>query len=259
MQEEQLRITLGAARPAATLTSAHSSGSTVRADDISFAIQYPPSADNIWPAKARFTVSSPKGHTKLYSTIGGGIYINGRMFGLTTAHAIVRYLDQIENETEPSDHESSVSDSDSEIASISALEGSYEEPYASQANAYYELSLNDMEVDEPPDTEWKMLELPKVLAYVGRGTSSGNYSFPDSAPSTSDFALVDLQTDRNQTQLIASTILQRDALPAGEVRVITTAASFSLRGYLLEDNCSLVMRGAVMRTKKIQIESPASA
>jgi hypothetical protein len=259
MQEEQLRIALDAPRPAGETSSPHSSGPTVRVDNISFAVQHPLSADNIWPAKARFTVNSPNGRTEIYSTIGGAICVDNRMFGLTTAHAIVSYLDQTTDEAESSDEESSVSDCDSKITSSSAFEGSNEGPYTSQANACSEPSPSDTEADEQAQSEWEKLDPPKVLAYVGRGTSTGDYSFPDLAPSTSDFALVDLQTYRNQIQPIASTILPRDALSAGEVRIITTAANPSLRGYLLNGECSLVMRGAVMQTMKIQIESPAGA
>lgn len=253
-------ITTKAPRPASRISSSHSSDRTIQVNEISFAVQYPLSKDRLWPATARFTV----GPTKLYSTIGGPIYIDGKMFGLTTAHSIVSYLEQIAKEVkpsddEPSDDESLASDSDSEITSTSSSKRSNEVSSSSEANAQPALNSSDIEVDEPSQAKWEISKLPNIVAYLGRGTSTGDYSFKENAPTTSDFALIDLQSDSHRLHSTTNIVSLKDALPPGGVRIATTAASSPLKGYLLKDKSFLIMRGAVMQTMKIQIESPARA
>ena len=235
--------------PADEISSQDSSDFDMLAGEISFAVQYPPPSERPWPAAARFTIGS----TNIYSTIGGPIHVRGPIstesekFGLTTAHGIVSYIDQIErvesSDEGSSDEESSELDSDSEILSNPASEGSYE----------------NMEVDEPLEYEWEMSELPKVLAYSGRGTSSGDYSFREHAPTTSDFALVNLSSHHRQMEPISNIIASKDTLFPGEVDIASTVAGPKMKGYLLRSKSFHIMRGAVMQTMKIQIESPARA
>ena len=178
---------------------------------------------------------------------------------MTTAHGIIDYLDQISTES-PAEESSDEESSDEEL---SDEESSDEEALASNADSGIPSSstfknvYEDMEVDAPSGSRWEVSELPKILAYLGRGTSTGDYLFKEHASTTSDFALVDLQSHRHQAQPIANIVPSKDALFSGEVRITSTAAGPPLNGYLLKSKSFLILRGVVMKTMKIQIESPA--
>jgi hypothetical protein len=252
-------ISKQAPRPASGISSPESSDSFTQANEISFAVRYPLSPDKPWPATARFTVGS----THLYSTIGGPIHVKGKCFGLTTAHGIINYLDQISKESpdeessdeDSSDKDSLASDADSEMPSSSTFKKVYEDMEVEGPSG----SHDNMEVDRLSASRWEVSELPRILAYLGRGTSTGDYLFREHASTTSDFALVDSQSHRHQAQPIANIFSSKDALFSGEVCINPTAAGPPLNGYLLKSKSFLILRGIVIKTMKIQIESPARA
>jgi len=260
-------ISKQAPRPASKMASSLSSDLFTQANDISFAVRYPLPPNKPWPATARFTVGS----THLYSTIGGPIHVKGKSFGLTTAHGIIDYLDQTLDEEssdeESSDEESLASDADSEIPSSGTFTEVYEDMKVygpSESHEDVEVdglsgSYEDMEIDGSPGSRWEASELPKILAYLGRGTFTGDYLFKDHASTTSDFALVDLQPHRHQTQPIVDIVSAKDALFPGEVCISTTTARSPMKGYLLKNKSFLIAKGVVMQTMKIQIESSARA
>jgi hypothetical protein len=266
-------ISKQAPRPSSHISSLQSSDSVTQASKIPFAVRYPLSPDILWPATAKFTVGS----TDLYSTIGGPIRVGPKYYGLTTAHGIVDYLDQISKGPieESSDEESSdggsseagplASDVYSDIPHGSTFDESFEDMEVDEPSGLFEDMevdepsglFEDVEGDDPSSSRWEMSELPQILAYLGRGTSTGDYQFKEHAPTTSDFALVDLPSHRHRTSPIASIASSKDELSPGKVYITSTSAGFPLDGYLLKDKSFLIMRGVVMQTMKIQIKSPA--
>jgi hypothetical protein len=274
-QQLKLHISREAPRPASRTSSLRSLGTTASTNDMSFAVQYPLGRDTIWPATARFTVGS----AEVFSTIGGRIYVNGKIYSLTTAHGIVTCLEQVAPEkttgtVESSDDEPFTSDSDSDVASsddepftpdsdsdvVSSL--AYQELYNCSSNpedqSHSIVHIDDAKVKENDSLqpEWQTLELPKIIAYLGRGTTVGDYTLNEAAPITSDFALVDLQSYGDELPPIANNICFKDALSTSEVEIAVTATNTILKGRLLKGRSFLVMRDAVMQTMKIQIDSP---
>ena len=242
-----------------------------KAHKLSFAVQCPASGwTTICGAKARFTIETPDGVIERYSTIGGLVVVENSRFGLTSAHAIMNnFLDRSYNasteEIESTDDFSSDSGSDSETGLDSGSETSSRSPCSFQARptSTRSPSTEAHRVHGMAEGVWWELQLPKVLAYIGRGTTSGDYSFPDPAPNTSDFALIDvgsLQTLPNRFHDLdheivpdISEYIPTCELVKGEVWIIATCGDKPLKGYLLEGDASVVLRGTVMRTKKIQV------
>lgn len=238
---------------------------------LSFAVQCPASGwTTICGAKARFTIETLDGVIERYSTLGGLVIVENLLFGLTSAHAIINcFLDSSQNtstnEMESIDDFSSDSSSDSETNLDSGSETSSRNPYSFQARPKSTRSPSTAayRVHGMAEGIWVELQPPKFLAYIGRGTTSGNYSFPDLAPNTSDFALIDvgsLQTLPNgfhdsdhETVSDISEYIPTCELVKGEVWIIATCGDKPLKGYLLEGDASIVLRGTIMRTKKIQV------
>jgi hypothetical protein len=267
------QISKKAPRPSSNISSPDSSGPFTQADELSFAVRYPLAPNIPWPAAARFTVGS----THLYSTIGGPIRVGPRYYGLTTAHGIADYLDQISkgpiedsSDEESSDEESSeegslTSDVDSDTPHGSTFDESFEDMEVDEPSG----SLEDMEADEPSgsfedvegdapsSSRWEVSALPEILAYLGRGTSASDYLFKENAPATSDFALVDLPSHRYPTTPTVDIASSRDDLYPGEVCITSTSVGSPLNGHLLKGKSFLIMKGVVMQTMKIQIESSA--
>lgn len=217
--------------------------------------------------KVRFTVSTTSHSTECYSTIGGLVVVQGALYGLTSAHGISSHLRDIARQasitqTEPITDDSSASSSDSDASTDSGLETLQLKSAEPSKSSKSESKLN-AKLAEKDNYTWTELELPRILAYLGRGTTTANYSFPSPAPSGSDFALVDFGTLR-----IGSNVFPRSNgnsfedffghvricdLTEGDVWIITSNDDLYLKGYLLEGDASLILCGTVMRTKKIQL------
>jgi len=224
-------------RPASNPWSPHSSDRIRSGHEISFAIGYPLLPDSVWPAVARFTVGSKN----IYSTIGGPIYVGREVFGLTTAHGLVSYLQKISEQMDTLEEESLASDSDSETSSVLSCAGSYQ----------------DEGGDNLLESECEEAGLPKTLAYLGHGTSTGDYSLKEPAPITSDFALINLQSCHHPIHPITEGITPKDKLYPGEVHIASASTRLPLIGYLLESISFIIISGEVMHTRKIQISSAA--
>lgn len=241
---------------------------------ISFAVQCPASGwTTVCGAKARFTIQTSDGIMECYSTLGGMVIVKNSVFGLTSAHAIVNYLLESSNRTstdelESTDDCSSDSGSDHEISSDSGLETSPGSPCSSQrrTTSTSRPSAEVHRIHEVEEGIWVELQLPRILAYMGRGTISGDYSFPTPVPNMSDFALINLGTLRTlpngfqdpvrETVTDILDFIPTSDLLGGEVWIIATCCDKPLVGYLLEGDASVILRGTVMRTKKIQVAFP---
>jgi hypothetical protein len=242
---------------------------------ISFAVQRPPSGwTTICGAKVRFTVQTPDGIMERYSTLGGIIVVDNSLFGLTTAHGVVNYFLESPNSTstdeiESTDNCSSDLGFDYETSSDSESETSTSSSYSSpvQVTSISRPIADAYRLHEMVEDAWMELPLPKVAAYMGRGTISGDYSFRTPAPKTSDFTLIELGTlpalptgfydPVHETITDILDFIPTSDLVCGEVWIIATCCDKPLKGYLLEDDASIILRGTIMRTKKIQVAFPS--
>jgi hypothetical protein len=271
----QLRISKMGPRTSGNMISHASSEVSPQSDGMSFAVQYPALSDKGWPATARFTI----GPTELYSMIGGAIEVNGSVLGLTTAHGIFEYLDQTKsNERTPSsdeedlssDGEDSSSDEDEEEESSEEDEQSSRIistplPVSSSKKAITKSEERNTEVSS--ELHWESVDLPKTLAYLGRGTLCGDYSFQESAPLTSDFALVNLHSHRGRLPPLTPRVSSKASIFPGEVAINYSTNNLPLTGYLLPEDSVIIMRGSTIpgkptrvvtiQTRKIQLDRPA--
>jgi hypothetical protein len=239
-------------------------------DNVSFAIQDRISGlDTICGARARFTIETSTGIVERYSTIGGLVIVNDSLYAITTAHTIVSCWLECSHstsvdETESTSNVSSDEDSDCETSSESGYDASTNNPcsLAEQMVFTKEPSTKSNDVYDSGGI-WTVAGLPKVLAYMKRGTTNGDYSFPITTPSTSDFALVDVGSrvklsnkyrdpKRNTIETISDHVPTSEILP-GDVWIITSCGDVPVRGYMLEGDASIILRGTVMRTKKIEV------
>ncbi|KAK2867976.1 hypothetical protein FQN49_003281 [Arthroderma sp. PD_2] len=136
-------------------------------------------------------------------------------------------------------------------------------PQQSSGPPNYISPSNNDEDDEQHRHEWLRLDLPQVIAYQGRGISSGSYSTPTSAPATSDFCLVDanqlgklwnsFSDSVNLTTFFIDSFLETSKLNPGEVYIVTSTSGYPLKGYLLDGTSSIVLGGGTMKTRKIEV------
>jgi hypothetical protein len=117
------------------------------------------------------------------------------------------------------------------------------------------------------ESDWKEAEPPEIIAYMNRGTVAGDYSFPVSgAAETADFALIRPDTFsqlanayRRPTEKtidrISEHVLKKDLI-SGEVWIITRCDA-PWKGSMLRGHASVLVRGNVIRTKRVQIDKPA--
>jgi hypothetical protein len=241
-------------------------------DNVSFAIQESASSlTTTCGARAKFTIRTSNGVIQRFSTIGGLIIVGDSLYAMTTAHAIVNcWLERARvssDESGPSNGVSSGTDSDIETSSDSGADTSENIRPSSlvQLKSTAKPPEEAKEIQEPQGI-WTDSQRPMILAYLDRRTTSDDYSFPVSEPTTADFALVDPQSfmqlsnqyrdpKHNTIETISDHILTNN-LVGGEVWIITSGRDAPLKGYMLEGDASIILRGAVMRTKKIQIDSP---
>ncbi|KAH7070517.1 hypothetical protein BKA63DRAFT_78513 [Paraphoma chrysanthemicola] len=268
---EAPHASLHAPWPAAEECPPQSSRLTAEFDNVSFAIQDSTSGlRTICGSRARFTIETSNGIVERYSTIGGLIVVKNSLFAMTTAHAIVNcFLERSysisSDETESTSNASSDAASDCDRSSDSGSDESTESSHSPPPRMASEKrpSIESREYHESKDVIWTNSQLPKILAYMNRGTIDGDHSFPIPAPSTSDFALVDsgsiihlsneyCNPDHNTIETISDHIPTRELL-SGDVWVITSCGNAPVKGFLLEGDASVILRGTIMRTKKIQV------
>jgi hypothetical protein len=238
-------------------------------DKVSFAVQDSTSSlRTIYGARARCTFRTSQGIVERYSTIGGLIVVENSLFAITTAHTIVNC--SVDSHSSISiratgSNPSSNTGSDSETSTDSEADASYGNLHP-LPTAMTSARRSSVDLGEPHGTTegtWKTSQLPGILAYMNRGTTNGDYSFPISAPSTSDFALVDpgsvlqlsneyYNRDDNTIETISGHIPTSELL-SGDVWIITSCGIAPRKGYLLAGDTSVILRGTIMRTKKIQV------
>ncbi|KAH7360029.1 hypothetical protein BKA66DRAFT_218572 [Pyrenochaeta sp. MPI-SDFR-AT-0127] len=218
------------------------------ASNVSFAIQQLlPGQETICGAKARFTIETSGENVECNSTIGGLVVVDDSIFAITSAHAIVNRL--LENshsvssdETESLGNVSTDEDSEHEMSSSSDSSAS--------GNNLCSHTTRTAFIESPPSGStglgsveegmWINTDLPSKLAYMTHGTINGDYSFPDQAPSASDFALVDVgparlllngyyDPDRDTLATISDHIPVRE-LSQGDVWILTNCDAHGMSG-----------------------------
>ncbi|KAH4401338.1 hypothetical protein HBI81_223020 [Parastagonospora nodorum] len=230
--------------------------------------------------KARFTVLFNHQSATIDSTIGGTVVVDGRLYGLTTAHGIVNHILNHERGSRPEEQEDEQED-EGEKGEDTEGSSEYESDDTSSGGSQYSVqektrlhaarSERDGFQDKKKPQDSIRLELPKVLRYLDRGTVVGDYSLTLRSPATNqaDFLLIDLEpagpaAQRNFMHKQGGPLSILDHVPAcdlvqGEVDIIAGNNGHPVKGYLLRGDTSLILRGDVIRTRKIQVEHPGAA
>jgi hypothetical protein len=211
------------------------------------------------------------------STIGGIVVVDGRLCGLTTAHGIVNHilnhergsrLEEEQDEQEDEGEKGEDTEGSSEYESDDTSSGGSQYSVQEKTRLLAARSERDGFQDNKKPQDSIRLELPKVLRYLDRGTAVGDYSLTLRSPATNqaDFLLIDLEpagpaAQRNVMHKQGGPLSIRDHVPAydlvqGEVDIITGNNGYPVKGYLLRGDTSLILRGNLIRTRKIQVEHP---
>lgn len=249
-------VSLGAPRPATTMSLIEPDQNTESVKAVSFHIESLPNGKMTCGAKARFTVHTSQGNHEHYSTIGGVINVEGKTFALTTAHGVaseIAYRNAISRIDTASDgtreSESSSTDSDSDEAGNSEA--------MAPPEAFREKKQQDPGLDH---VIWKEIPFPRTMAYLGSGTITRDWKLPQSAPINADFALFDVGSSipvRNQVCIGNATVRLTGHLPlsklsAGKVHIITGWNSEAVEGEMMDGESCIILKGIIMRTKKIR-------
>ncbi|KAF2868492.1 hypothetical protein BDV95DRAFT_609968 [Massariosphaeria phaeospora] len=242
-------VSLGASRPCAGGNSADPLGQGQIVERVTFAIQVPlAGTTTICGAAARFPIHTSKGAIERYSTVGGLVDVNGKSYGLTTAHGVVsECVHIIASENSASlDQDLSSSDPDTDTDSDEDLPP----------------GRKTIILDMQKQAAWVEIPFPQILAYLQSGTTSGDWRFSEKAPKTSDFVLFDIEKFtsttngyREETSILMSIRdhLPLKDLPVGEVNIVTGCGTVPYKGTLLDGNNSVIIKGTAMLTKKIRI------
>ncbi|KAF2681468.1 hypothetical protein K458DRAFT_457051 [Lentithecium fluviatile CBS 122367] len=192
--------------------------------------------------RARFTVQTPDTAYECFSTIGG----------LVTVDLPSGMPSEVESASETS------SESDDSASTRTTSFPPERIPSAGRPT-------KKVTGDGKPKGKWKNSQRPSIVAYMGRGTRDGNYSLPLSVPDTSDFALIDprsIMQLSNKYQIpgeripkAVSDFVRTKHLTKGKVWIIASSSEAPLEGHMLAGDASIIVRGTVMRTKKIQMQS----
>jgi hypothetical protein len=268
---EPPHVSLHAPWPAAEEHPSQSPRPTGNSNQVSFAIQDSTFTwKTIYGAKARYTFRTSQGIVERYSTVGGLVVVKNSLFAITTAHTIVNC--SVEScsrvpihDMELTSDSSSDTGSDCDMNSDTEADASTVDPYPLPASrtCARRSSVDSREPQETMKGTWKDSKLPNILAYMNRGTIDGDYSFPILAPSTSDFALMDPESvlqlsneyydqDSDTIETISGHITTCELL-SGDVWIITSCGTVPQKGYMLEGDASIILKGTIMRTKKIQV------
>lgn len=231
-----LIITLGASRGfAATFPESSEKSSTER---LPASLKFHTYTDIFYQyTLARFTAQNKQ----IYSTIGGSVVIEGERIGITSAHGIVDHLTTNDSHEQESNSDSAVSSHQS--ASKNGL---------SQTGSSYSAFENSLR--SILEWKWSTSTPPRTVAYLGRGTSSGNYSFPEVAPSMSDFALVQLEPLEHGHSLVNYLDpISNDELCSGNVDIRCPFRKEALSGLLMAGDSFLVMDTEIVKTRRILV------
>jgi len=177
------------------------------------------SYDTICGARAKFSMTTPNSTINCYSTIGGLVIVRDRLFAMTTAHAIVNAVP---------------------AAQIAASEPS----------------------EVLHTFEWEETPFPTTYAYVNEAFADG-ISIPDVADYAADFALVDpasltklsniYQAEDSENIETVTDYIPTSELSAGDVWVVTSRDKHAIKGYMVDGDASIIMRGAFMHTKIVKV------
>lgn len=249
-----IQIKLGAPQPLTATELATKSNSRQEIVRVSFAIQrLDIKAQGICGARARFVAHTADDTVEHYSTIGGFVSIDGRIFGVTTAHGIVNEcLYRADGNDKASGHE--------EYSSDSSFVNSESEDASDADIAFQCPSVVGSQPDRIADLEWNEQPFPKAVAYLRHGTRAGDWSFPESSPETSDFALFEADVFKENLNTYCedsllpmqiSKYLPANQLRAGPVQVVSKGDGNSEQARLLGGDFSIIVNGVLIRTKKI--------
>jgi hypothetical protein len=246
-------------------------------ESLSLAIRYTPfqGVTPICGARIRFTIVTSDGRViERYSTVGGIVKVHDSLFGLTTAHGITSGLREVSSKTDADEDEvDSLDESSSErgsdcqesSGSNSDSEASDNYPNHSESGASSSARVEStVRRDLVSEETWLELPLPQTVAYGAKGTLQFDYSFPDVAPDEADFALIDMPSIQGlvngfhdpfkNINIPISEYYQTSELIGGEVLIVTACGSAPAKGYLLEAKSSVIVKGRIIHTKKIQID-----
>ncbi|CAI6340614.1 unnamed protein product [Periconia digitata] len=221
---------------------------------------------------AKFTVSEDLTTKEATCIIGGMIMVKDSLYGLTTAHPLTTAFSDATRSTtklcdsdlSSSDEEDQVSDEGSEATSDSNSDHS-RSPLRQRnlQNSPFEGSMASPSSSTTshivPHHETIDLPTPRLLSYIGQATKVGNYNLPQMISQVSDFALIHSERiidhwNENVPYPVTKTASSKEFVSGGVVIAAGTAQR--LLGYLLKDEASIILRGEVVRTRKIQIDKP---
>jgi len=177
------------------------------------------SLNTVCGARAEFSINTQNSTATCYSTIGGLVIVRDCLFAMTTAHAIVNAVP---------------------AAQIAASEPS----------------------EVPHTFEWEGTPFPTTYAYVNEAFADG-ISIPDVAHYAADFALVDpasltklsnkYQAEDSENIETVTDHVPTSELSAGDVWVVTSRDKNATKGYMVDGDASIIMRGAFMHTKMVKV------
>jgi hypothetical protein len=178
---------------------------------------------------ARYTIHAD-------DTIGGMSMVDEQLYGLTTAHGIVDVLVDMEAKLR----------SGTPLASTSRRK---------------KIAQHDAVTSEP----WQSHELPDILAFASRGTRTGDYSLPDHAGDSADFALVPADESKYYWNVcdnprtghfsILTNVVHEDDLNDGEVWICHDSLRTPLGSTLLRGKGSVITMRHFMSTRKLYLDS----
>jgi hypothetical protein len=216
--------------------------------------------------KARFLITTENRIIERRSTIGGLIMIEDTLYAITTAHTLFELAegdDKAEEGSSFGSDDDSVSKSGSDSESDPEDKSPSELPAKRGPRAHQHTSPT-----ADPGPGWIRVGLPRVLAYAGRGTTKGDCRNSIPAPPLSDFCLIpafQLGLAINQIrsssghQYRISDIVANEFLDEGPVSICNSVTCSPPTGYLLTGASSIIVKGTIMKTRKIQIGLPGSS
>jgi hypothetical protein len=228
------------------------------------------SAATLCGSRIRFTIRKARDSVERFATLGGVVVADNRLYGLTTAHPVMNEYFEMRDSDGDTDSEfdsgfDSESDSDSGPDLNSNFAGDTNTLVKTEANPASQASSSISNV------RWRDLPNPRILAYLGLGTKKGDWNFPERVPGTSDFALVDLDDIQDFPDMVLNEYCQTPGAPRervvdhipdaelfeGEIHILDQSTTPLREGYLLPGSTSVILRGKIMKTRMIQIESVA--
>lgn len=224
---------------------------------ISFASQLPKTGitNFICGTGVSYTVETPESTRTHRSTLEGLIVVGDRRLGLTSAHTFVS--EYMQNHTKDYPGPNTSSDSGSSTSSKSDW---CESSKTSKTDLSKTSPTSQKQLDLPND-EWVKLLLPRVLAYLGRGTTTGDWKDMKETPEISGLTLIEMGEYGDvhngyfgkDSALVIPILghLSIRELEEGLVHMVTSCGTPALPGYLLKTESSIILRGSIIPTRKI--------